>query len=1132
MLDSASTVADGAEISALDTAAREDIWQVPQEWWAAAAPIRGLGPAPTVEPYPPAVFDFANAVASQRKELLACLDRSAARYGDELAVAGREALRDAATCTPLGAAALTLLLHRLVRGVHYAADAWILGRGPAFAAEAAVCQAELTLDWDYDTGTRSWNYLVRRLDPAEPGRGSAPDELAAVRRYLAAATEPDYRAAVDRLAELRAGGCGLAARLAASYLAPTETQWVAADLDAFVPALVDYDSRFILLTASVSETAQLDKLVGKFEATQFTYIHGRSSLFAALVRLGPDAAPAIERLLRARELDGDTVRELARILAGFPTDTAFAGLAARAEQRFVPPVLVEAAHRYPRRALRMLGPAAARSGMARHVLRSIARAHPDLVAELPDTAAYLDDDRPRATPAELPEVLRVTPWTRARAKTKQVTLANLAEPTPDGLAWLPGERAEWEQAAVWVTDAERMNYAAEIERAVASDSGSFWSVVRLFASAPDELVRPHLATASIGRMWNSEPGLRRILARFEDDAISFVTRAVQSNPTNLAHLLAPVTGAHVTTLMTRWLDGKRTRPFAIEWFDRNRAAALPALIAASVGKAGKDRRGAESTLCWLAERGHRAEIEAAAALLDPRAGAAVTALLDTDPLHRLPAKIPAVPAWLAPELLPGLALRGNGAVLPQDAARDVCQVLALCGPNGDYAGVDQIRAAADPESLAEFAWSVFELWKLADYPSKDGWVLHALGLVGDDETARRLGALIRVWPGEAGHARAVSGLDVLTALGTDVALMQLNGIAEKVKFKGLKTKAQEKVAEVAESLGLTAEQLADRLVPEFGLNADGRLVLDFGPRGFVVGFDEQLKPTVSDAVRGDDGAWQAAGLRKALPKPGPKDDPELAPAAAKLFAALKKDVRTAAADQIRRFERAMVLGRRWTAAEHRRLFVEHPLLWHLSRRLVWVTLDAEGAVTGSFRVAEDRSYADAADEPIDVAPDTLVALAHPLHLGSALSEWAEVFADYEILQPFPQLQRETYAFEESELGTDVLDRLTGLSLPTGTLLGLGRFGWERGEPMDGGVSCEMFRALGDGNSAVIDMDPGIIAGDALEFDTQKITVHLTRTGDEGYWSRSGNRPTFAALDAVTGSELLRELEILQIRDNG
>lgn len=98
--------------------------------------------------------------------------------------------------------------------------------------------------------------------------------------------------------------------------------------------------------------------------------------------------------------------------------------------------------------------------------------------------------------------------------------------------------------------------------------------------------------------------------------------------------------------------------------------------------------------------------------------------------------------------------------------------------------------------------------------------------------------------------------------------MHLHGIAQKVKFKGLQYEAQQRIRQVAERLGLSTEQLADRLVPDFGLDADGSMVLDYGPRRFLVRFDEQLKPFVAD----EDGKH-----RKALPKPGAKDDPELAP---------------------------------------------------------------------------------------------------------------------------------------------------------------------------------------------------------------------------------------------------------------
>ena len=313
-------------------------------------------------------------------------------------------------------------------------------------------------------------------------------------------------------------------------------------------------------------------------------------------------------------------------------------------------------------------------------------------------------------------------------------------------------------------------------------------------------------------------------------------------------------------------------------------------------------------------------------------------------------------------------------------------------------------------------------------------MIDALGLLGDDETVRRFTPVIRAWPGEGGHSRAVAGLDVLAAIGTDVALIHLNGIAQKVKFRALRERAAEKIEEVAEALGLTAEQLADRLVPDLGLDATGSLTLDYGPRTFSVRFDEHLKPYVVDG---------AGSRRKDLPKPAASDDADLATAARQRFSALKKDVRTVAADQIHRLERAMVTRRRWPAREFRELFVAHPFLVHVVRRLVWLVHDAAGTVTGALRVAEDRTFTDAADEPFTLPDDASVSVAHPMLLDAGLAAWAELFADYEILQPFPQLGRAVHTLTDAERGASSLTRFAGITVPTGRLMSLERRGWRR-----------------------------------------------------------------------------------------
>jgi hypothetical protein len=357
----------------------------------------------------------------------------------------------------------------------------------------------------------------------------------------------------------------------------------------------------------------------------------------------------------------------------------------------------------------------------------------------------------------------------------------------------------------------------------------------------------------------------------------------------------------------------------------------------------------------------------------------------------LPARVRVPGEWADLEMLPQIRLRDRDEALPAEAARRLLTMLAMPASGEEQAGLGAVKDACDAASLTSFGWALFQLWEKIGAPLKDRWALSRLGWLGDDETVRMLVPLIHAWQAKRAHAKAFTGLDVLAGIGSDVALTHLDGIAQRAKYKDLRKRGDEKFVEVADALGVTPEQLRDRLVPGFGLDATGGLVLDYGPRRFRVGFDEHLRPHVAD----EDGT-----PRKSLPKPGAKDDRELATAAHKRFTTLKKDVGTVVGDQIRRLEAAMVARRRWTVPEFRRLFVEHPLLWHIARRLVWLAEDDSG--TTPFRVAEDRTIAGPDDDALTLRDGARIGLAHPLDLGGALGAWTRVLADYELMQPFPQ----------------------------------------------------------------------------------------------------------------------------------
>ncbi|MFC9996825.1 DUF4132 domain-containing protein [Nocardia sp. NPDC127526] len=1100
--------------------ADEDAWVVPDSWWAEADRFRGRGPSRPVRLDEKAETRWSELRTDERVRPI--LEATAAEGYTDLAAAG-SAMVDGTDETPLGAAVVAWIGQRVSRRDRDAvalvtvADAWVARYGAGFAAEAAIRMSGMVIP--------SNEGHVRSIHPAAHYNSSAIDLLRRLRALLAELPEAEYRAAVDRIGVLRADPGTVAARLAAVYLFPTEQEWLDADLHAAMQNRPSYrDSAWTGMVSSATTVDQLTALSppqGGLFAWDFLG-------FAVAVNIGPAVAPFMAEALDNTGLRPDIHRAVAEMLAHFPTDEAFTVLLDRIDRNTVRAALHAAIGRFPRRALRLLSAVTAPTPVISGLLRAQAHMHPELAAELgitiqPAASAVAYDGT--AASDELPDFLRIPPWEWRQPSADSIVVPGLGTPRPVTLDWQEGERERWATARYPYQDpnetepADR-DWPAVIATALANQhSDRRYKLIRTFCAAPTELLIPHLDVLQPEHFWGSFSGMNRILARFGDPVVPLIVAAVQVDPADRAEVLAPLAGTEVTRLMARLLGGRRTAGIATTWFDRHIATAAPDLIAAALDKPARPRKQAWAALHLLARRGHRDLLLATAAGYGSAAVAALEAELITDPLLLLPATIPALPSWLIPAALPPIVLRDNRRALPAEAVTTVCTMLAFPDEHGRYAGVDRIREAGDPVSLAEFAWALFETWGAVSYPAADGWVLRALGRLGDDETARRLTPLIRAWPGESAHQRAANGMVALAEIGTDIALMQLNGIAEKVKFKGIKTEAQRMIARIAQQRGLTAEQLADRLVPDLGLSANGVLHLDFGPRQFIVGLDEQLRPTVSDA----DGT-----PRKSLPKPGGKDDPELAAAAVKQFSAFKKDVKTIASGQIRRLEHAMVAGRRWSPAEHRQLFVDHPLVRQLTRRLVWAIVDPDGAVTGSVRIAEDGSLADAHDEPVTPPGDARLGIAHPLHLSHTLAAWGEVFADYEILQPFPQLDRETYRLTEEEAAADRLERFMGIKVPVGNVMGLSPRGWEREAPGDNGDSRCVFRAFGS-VSVMVDVDPGFSAGmppNARGDHQELYRVWLNDGGPDHHWWRGAKTAPFGVLDPVLASEVLRDLEYL------
>ncbi len=559
---------------------------------------------------------------------------------------------------------------------------------------------------------------------------------------------------------------------------------------------------------------------------------------------------------------------------------------------------------------------------------------------------------------------------------------------------------------------------------------------------------------------------------------------------------------------------KSVRDVAERWLLTYPEHAITGLLPSVLGKAGSEREDAATAIRYLAHHGHQPLMEEIAHRYNQ--AEVLTGLLDvlnSDPLDNFPQKIAQLPAWCTPEVWHRPLLRSNGKALPDSAILQLCTMLSFPREATLYPGITQVIEACTPQSLADFAWDLFLSWEIASGSAKDNWAFTALGILGNDDTARKLTPLIRAWPGESQHKRATVGLDILAAIGSDIALMQLNGIAQKLKFKALQDQARTKIAQIAESRQLTVAEMEDRLAPDLGLDDNGSLLLDFGPRLFTVSFDESLKPFVREA---------SGNRLKDLPKPNKSDDETLAEEAVNRYKLLKKDVRTVAAQQISRLEAAMCQRRRWTAEQFRLFLVEHPLVRHITQRLMWGIYDADNQLISCFRVAEDGSFSDGQDNPLTLAQGS-IGIPHVLEIPAPqAAEFAQLFSAYELLPPFSQLDRPWSQLSETEKSSSDLQRWAGRQAASGRVAGLMNKGWQRGDVLDGGGYYSFYKSVDDGY-VELSVTPGFCVGLPVTeiSDSQKIEhIQLCKLTP-----RKSVYP-FSVLDDITASELINDIESL------
>lgn len=352
-----------------------------------------------------------------------------------------------------------------------------------------------------------------------------------------------------------------------------------------------------------------------------------------------------------------------------------------------------------------------------------------------------------------------------------------------------------------------------------------------------------------------------------------------------------------------------------------------------------------------------------------------------------------------------------------------------------------VAADLERNDLEFLACEVWELWLQAGAQSRTKWVLPFAAVFGGAAMTPKLIHAIHDWPQNARGAIACDAVAALTVSPDPAALMAVDSIARSFKFRQVKAAAAAAMERAAQELGITAEELADRIVPTLGFAPDGTQVFDYGPRQFTV----RLTPTLELTV-----TTQAGKVVKSIPAPGKTDDPAKAPAAYEAYKALKKQMKTTVSAQRARLEMALSVQRCWDSGAWRELFVQNPVMHQFAISLIWGVYE-DGKLKQTFRYMEDGSFNTADEEEYSLPDGASVGLVHPIELeADTLEAWKQQLEDYEITQSIPQLSRPLYRLPAEQAQATALETAAGRILNSLTLTGkLLNMGWFRGSVLSG-----------------------------------------------------------------------------------
>ena len=374
-------------------------------------------------------------------------------------------------------------------------------------------------------------------------------------------------------------------------------------------------------------------------------------------------------------------------------------------------------------------------------------------------------------------------------------------------------------------------------------------------------------------------------------------------------------------------------------------------------------------------------------------------------------------------------------------------ILKDCNKIAEFFDNDSFRNALD---------DIYSNWLNNKADTKLKNILIPYCIFQPEDKLLKLKTQIEEWALNSRGALAAHAVYAIALNASKFALVLVDTMSVKVKNNQVKNAAKDALKKTAKALEISEDELIDKIIPDLDFDKKGMRELHYGGEANRV-FKLQIKNDFTIEVTDSNDK-----VLKSLPAPNSKDDKAIADASKKELTLIKKNIKMISSNQMRRLNKVLLNGRKWSYKTFNELFVDNPIMNIFALKLIWGVYDEKNNLIESFRYMEDGSF-NTFDEEEYIFEDSLknkknITLVHPIELDEdKLSKWRNQLSDYEILQPINQLDLLFEEVKEEHIKNNKIISFEGREITAGEIMSMAnKMSFERSRDIEDGGSYNCY----------------------------------------------------------------------------